>query len=172
MLERAIYTLVRAALLAELPPGVAVEQRNQPLTNGVNTAPTVFMQTIIPARRIGWLGRRETGEDMLHEETQWLETTLQIGALAWVAPDDDASPTAMDLCRMAADILQGDKGMDLLGAHRVRPLRIGEVRVTYFVNDRDQFEANPSFDVVLSHVQIRQSVTPPVLEIVKNAQGF
>lgn len=170
MLERALYTLVRAALLDELPPGTEVQQAYQPLTTGVPTAPTVFMQTIIPARRVGWVGRRETGDGMLHEETQWLETTLQIGALAWVGPESDA-PTAMDLCRMAADILQGDKGMDMLGVHRVRPLRIGEVRNTYFVNDRDQYEANPSFDVVLSHVQIREGATPPVSEFIGRAQG-
>lgn len=171
MLERALYTLVRAALLAELPAGVAVEQSQQPTTNGVNSGPTVFMQTIIPARRVGWVGRRESGPAMLHEEKQWLETTLQVSALAWRAPES-AEPTAMDLCRMAADILQGDAGMALLGAHRVRPLRIGEVRVVYFVNERQQYEANPSFDVVLSHVQIREGATPPVSQFTGRAQGF
>lgn len=173
MLERALNTLVRAALLAEFPAGVAVEQRFQPTTTGVNSAPTIFFQTIIPARRVGWVGRKETGEEMVHTETQWMETTLQIGALAWVAPDapDDAL-TAVDLCRMAADILQGDRGLAVLGAHRVRPLRIGEVRNTYFTNDRDQFEASPSFDVVLSHVQTRVGVTPPVSEIIGRAQGL
>lgn len=171
MLERALFTLVRAALLAELPVGVAVEQKQQPTTNGVNSGPTVFMEAIVPARRVGWLGRKDSGTTMLHQETQWLETTLQVSALAWRDPESE-EPTAADLCRMAADILQGDAGLALLGAHRVRPLRIGEMRVVYFTNDRDQFEANPSFDVVLSHMQIREGATPPVTEFVGRAQGF
>lgn len=175
MLEQALFALVRATLLAELPAGVAVKQTYNPVTVGVPSTPTLFMQTIIPARRVGWLGRRDRNtptENMTHEETQWLETTLQISALARRDPADPnflTLPGAADYAQTAADILQGDKGLAALAVQGVRPLRITEVRTVQFVNDAQQYEANPSFDIVLSHVQIRESTTPAVSEFEGNA---
>lgn len=175
MLERELFTLIRSTLVAGLPAGVAVERLNNPVVVGINSGPTVYLSTIIPARRVGWMGRRDvvTSMDpetmMRHDETQWLETTLQVSALHRQNP---ASPTflteltAADLCLQASDILQGDAGLAAMGAQRVRPLRVTEIRVMQFINDADQFEANPSFDIVLSHVQIRQSTTPPVNQFV------
>lgn len=176
MRERALFTLVRETLLAGLPAGVAVQRVNNPVTVGVRSGPTLYLQSIIPGRRVGWLGRKDTETadplEMAHAETQWLETTFQISALNDQNPDDPDFLTALsaaDLCSLAADILQGDAGLAALAASRVRPLRVSEIRVTYFKNDADQFEANPSFDIVLSHVQIRQSATPPAVQIVPNA---
>lgn len=161
MLEQALFALVRAALLAELPAGVKVLQKDNPVTVGVPTDPTVFMETIIPAQRVGWLSRQEKLKldlsEFEHEELQWLETTLQISALARL---EDGQPSAADYASMAADILQGDAGMAVLAAQRVRPLRVTTSRTVFFVNDAQQYEANPSFDIVLSHVQIRTSTTP------------
>lgn len=169
MLEQALLALVRATLLAELPNGTAVLQKNNPVSVGASSVPTVYLETIIPGQRVGWLGRRDRDtatEDMTHEEEQWLETTLQISALVTLV---DGQPSAADLCQMAADILQGDAGLRALAASRVRPLRATTSRTVQIVNDRQQFEANPSFDIVLSHVQIRSSVTPPVAAFIGNA---
>lgn len=176
MREQALFTLVRSTLLAELTPDIAVEVMQNPVTVGVNSGPTLYMQTIIPARRIGWLGRKDVpgatpDADMVHTETQWLETTLQISATARRNPADAdflTQPSASDICRIAADILQGDRGLAALAVQRVRPLRITEVRNLYFINDSDQYEANPSFDIVLSHVQIRESATQPAVQFVPN----
>lgn len=171
MLEMALFGLVRSTLLAELPAGVAVERMFQPVTVGVNSGPTIYLQTIIPGRRVGWVGRRDRNtptEDMTHEETQWLETTFQVSGLARRDPQNPnylTLPTAADYVQMAADILQGDRGMAALAVQRVRPLRVTTMRDTKFVNEADQYEANPSFDIVLSHMQIRSSVTPPVVDI-------
>lgn len=168
--ENELLALVRATIMAELP-GVDVRQMQNPVTVGVPSPPTIFMQTIIPARRVGWVGRRDIvrmpDANMVHQEIQWLETTLQISALARRDPADPTylnQPSAADLCRSAADILQGDRGLAQLAGGRVRPLRVTEVRTVYFVNDSDQYEANPSFDVVLIHVQIREGETAPVSE--------
>lgn len=176
MLEQALFTLVRSTLLAEMPSEVAVLQAYNPQTVGVPSTPTLFMQTIIPARRVGWVARKDVpipDEDvMTHSELQWLETTLQISALARRDPSDPSFltlPSAADYCQLAADILQGDAGMAALAVQRVRPLRITEVRTVQFVNDSQQYEANPSFDIVLSHVQIRTSSTPAVVAFEGNA---
>lgn len=167
MLEQALLTIVRETLLAELPIGVAVLQKYQPTTVGVPSLPTVYMETIIPGQRVGWLGRKErlVVDEFEHSEVQWLETTLQISALAHRDPADPEFLTlrsAADYAQLAADILQGDQGLAALAVQRVRPLRVTAMRTTHFVNDADQYEANPSFDIVLSHVQIRTSTTAPL----------
>jgi hypothetical protein len=161
MNEQDLIALVRTALLTELPEGVRVLQKNNPKIVGTPSAPTIYIETIIPAQRVGWVSRQERrrlGLDAFdHEELQWLETTLQISALARLR---DGEPSAADHASMAADILQGDAGMAVLAAQRVRPLRVTTSRTVYFLNDSQQYEANPSFDIVLSHVQIRSSTTP------------
>lgn len=175
MLEQALFALVQSTLLAELPAGVKVKQKTQPTTVGAPSGPVVYMETIIPARRVGWLGRNDRNtptDDMTHEELQWLETTLQISALAHRDPADPnfmTLPSAADYCQQAADILQGDAGLAALAVQRVRPLRVVASRTVKFVNDYQQYEANPSFDIVLSHVQIRSSTTAPVAAFVGNA---
>lgn len=163
MLEQALLTLVRSTLLAELPAGVEVLQKNNPVSVGASSTPTIYLEVVVPARRYGWLSRKERlqlGLDAFeHEELQWVSTTLQISGLARL---EDGQPSASDYCDMAADILQGDAGLRALAIERVRPLRVDTSRTVHFVNDSDQFEANPSFDIVLNHVRIRRSTTPAV----------
>lgn len=166
MLEQALITLVRATLLAELPVGVKVLQKNNPVTVGASSAPTIYIETIIPGQRYGWLSRKDRLKlnltEFEHEELQWFSSTLQISALARLV---DGQPAASDYAQMAASILQGDKGLTALAVGGVRPLRVDTMRTVYFTNDSQQYEANPSFDIVLNHVQIRRSVTPPLSEI-------
>lgn len=170
MLENALYALVRSTLLDGLTPDVQVKTAYQPTTVAMSSGPVVLMQTILD-RRYGALLRYDdpagTG-DMAHRETQWWETTMQIGVTARRDPQDPAFltlPSAMDICKQASDILQGDKGLSLLAVQRVRPLRITEIRQVRFINDSDQYEAMPSFDVVLVHPQVTTSTTPPAISL-------
>jgi len=171
MLEQPLFALVRAALLAELPEGVAVLQKNNPVTVGVASGPTIYMEVIVPGQRVGWLSRQDRLKldttEFDHEELQWFATTLQISALARLVTGE---PSAADLAQTAADILQGDAGLAVLAAQRVRPLRIVTSRTVYFLNDSQQYEANPSFDITLMHVQIRGSLTPRVETILGGAE--
>lgn len=175
MLENELHELVRTTLLAGLAdrPGftdVAVKRLFQPSTVGVPSGPTIFVQTI-GRRRVGWLKRIDIppvapATDFTHRETQWWETTFQVGGLARRKPTEITLPSSVDIVSAASDILQSDSGLKALGAQRVRPLRITNIRNLYITNDSDQYEANPSFDIVLSHVQIIDSTTPPVADIV------
>lgn len=165
MREQALIALVRSALLAEAPAGVAVLQKDNPVSVGASSTPTIYIEVVIPGLRYGVLGRRDLDtetDDMTHEETQWLETTLQISTLVTLEDDE---PSASDLLQIAADILMGDKGLAAFAVQGVRPLRITTSRTVHFVNDRQQYEANPSFDIVLTRVQIRESTTPALSEI-------
>lgn len=176
MLENDLHALVRSTLLASLV-GVKVKRLFQPTTVGVASDPTIYVQTIIAGRRVGAPGRTDrpgAGEDdpMMHTERQWWETTFQISATARRDPADPnfmTLPSASDIAKEASDILQSDKGLAALAAQRVRPLRVTDIRNVYIVNESDQYEANPSFDIVLSYMQIRESVTPPAVQFVPNA---
>lgn len=170
MQQLELFTLVRSTLLAQFATragmnDVEVETVYQGQTIGPPAGPTVTMQSIIN-RRIGAVRRHERLLDPLtfqHEETQWWESTLQIGTLARRDPNDPAFltlPTAMDICKAASNILQSDAGLALLAAQRVRPLRITDVRNLQWVNESDQYEAMPSFDLVLSYPEIILGTTP------------
>lgn len=178
MRENELYALVRSTLLAGFSTeggyaDVEVVSRYQPRTIGAPEAPSVLMSTVTNLR-YGVLGREELqpetpGGDMIHVETQWWETRLQISAWAWRNPEDPnflTQTTAGDIAKMASNILQSDKGLTALAVERVRPLRITELRNVTVVNDRDEYEHNPSFDVVFSYPEVRRSTTPPVAAIV------
>lgn len=173
MLEHELYALVRSALLAGFTArgpafaGVVVRPVYQPLTMGTPSGPQVTLQTI-DNRRYGALRRDDvqpapSSGDLVHRETQWWETTLQIGATARrnpTKPDFATQPSAVDICKAASDILQGDGGLTMLATKRVRPLRITNLRNVQFVNESDQYEAMPSFDIVLVYPQVLESSTP------------
>lgn len=174
MLENDLYTLIRTTLLAELTgayAGIVVRPIYQPLTVGTPTGPQITMQNILPGRRYG-APRRDVVQpgsgvgDMVNQTTQWWETTLQISATARrdpTAPDFLTLPSAVDICKKASDILQGDTGLAALAVQRVRPLRITDIRNVQFVNESDQYEAMPSFDLTLVYLQVIESTTPPVV---------
>jgi hypothetical protein len=105
---------------------------------------------------------------MVNQTTQWWETTLQIGCTARrspTAPDFLTLPSASDICKVASDILQGDIGLIALAVERVRPLRVTQIRNVKFVNESDQYEAMPSFDLTLVYPEILESLTPPVVTV-------
>jgi hypothetical protein len=178
MLENALMALIRSTLLDGFTAysgysDILVKQKYQPSTIGVTSAPTIQLHHI-HSKRYGVLGREEINTatpDFTHVETQWWETTIQVGCTARRDPNDPnflTLPSALDIVKVASDILQGDRGLALLAVQRVRPLRITQVRDLRFINDSDQYEAQPSFDIVLSHVQITESTTPPVAVTVPN----
>lgn len=174
MLENDLYTLLRATLLAELTgvyAGVLVRPIYQPLTVGTPSTPQITMQNILPGKRYG-APRRDVVQpgtgvgDMINQTTQWWETTIQIGATARRNPTDPdflTLPSAVDICKKASDILQGDTGLVALAVQRVRPLRVTSIRNVQFVNESDQYEAMPSFDLTLVYPQVIDSTTPPVV---------
>lgn len=71
-------------------------------------------------------------------------------------------PSAKDICKVASDILQGDEGLAALAVQRVRPLRVTDIRNLQFVNESDQYEMMPNFDITLVYPQVVESTTPPV----------
>lgn len=142
---------------------VKVRQANQPRQQGTPTQRTVLLNKI-HNKRFGYLSRNdeyiEIDQVMRHTEKQWFETTFQITTLAIQNPTTIDEPTASDLANNVAQILQTDKTLAILRAANVGIYRIMDVRNPYFLDDKERFEASPSFDFITTHEQIYISETP------------
>lgn len=103
-------------------------------------------------------------ETIIHKEIQTYESTFQLSALASQNP---VSPgmTASDILNLAASILQSSVTVQFLQANDLGIERITDVRNSYFLDDRQQNEANPSFDFVIVHKQVIQTTTPVLQEV-------
>lgn len=157
-----ISTIIAGEATANIP-GLPIKQAFQPTLQGVNTQPTAYMYKI-GDKRFGTVHRSDVWNNdipaMVHTETQQYETTFQISALATQDPKNTSAYTASDIINLVASILQSSTAIANLQANGVGIERVTEVRNPYFVDDRQQNEANPSFDFTLTHKQIITSTTP------------
>lgn len=167
-LIKELIVVLKAGLTASGLSSVAVKQSFQPTNQGANSQPTIYLFKI-GNKRVGFLKRESewiinpAPARMRHEERQWYETTFQISALSIQNPSDSTQRTASDLCNIASAILQGDTGREALQKKGIGMLRVTDVRNPYFLDDKDRFEASPSFDFTLTHEQVIIS-TDPVVE--------
>lgn len=145
---------------------IAVKQSYQPTMQGAETGPTVYLFKVADRRRGS--PRRESvydpdTETFIHTETTAYETTFQASALVTQNPANVNSVTASDLINYVSAILQSEMGLDYLQSKGLGILRIGDVRNLIFENDRQQFQAQPSFDFILTHNQVIVSEVPAVI---------
>lgn len=165
--------IITAQLIVDGFTGVIVQQYEQPTQQGIPRLPTVFFQKIHD-HRYGWgdaynKWNPNTSQMDLYE-TQWHETHFQFFAM--VVPNllQPISYTAADLANEVASILQSQATRVTLMASNVGILRVSEITNPYFQDDRDQFEATPSFDFVLTSLETRISIVPTVTDFVVNIQ--
>lgn len=160
-----IIALIRAQLDALGLTTVAVKQSYQPTQQGVPEGPAVFIHKI-DAKRYGHPGSRSVynmvDDDFDTTESIWRNPTFQVNGLSVQDPTDTTQLTASDIVEITADILQSRSTRATLLASGIGILRIADVRVLYFVNDRDRHEQEPSFDFTLSYRRTTTFKTPVV----------
>jgi hypothetical protein len=167
MLDNQLFALIISALIAGEAiagiPGTPVKQAFQPTKQGVNTQPTAYLYKI-GDHRYGYTGRCDywdkTTSQMVHVETQQYETTFQLSALATQNPKTPMQYTASDILNLCASILQSSVAIQTFEAQGVGIERITDIRNPYFLDDREQNEACPSFDFTVCHKQIIRSSSP------------
>lgn len=168
-LIRVFLPIINSGIAAAGLTGVTIKQANQPTAQGANTNPTIYFFKVSD-HRYGFLDRRdvwdEINEVMIHTEVQQYETVFQFSALVRQNPRTPVNYTASDLVNECAAILQSDVAMTQLFQNDIGILKITDIRNPYFTDDRDQYEASPSFDVTFTHKQTRVS-TVPVIESVE-----
>lgn len=156
--------LIRNGLLAPPFTNVIVKQNFEQTAQGANSQPTVYFQKLSD-RRYGYTGRYDTynptNENFDHTEIQTYETTFQVSTLVRQNPRN-ISFTASDLLNFVAMVLNSDTVRDAMQAQGVGLLRVIDVANPFFTDDRDQFEASPSFDFILTYNRIYAAVVPVV----------
>ena len=156
--------LLVAGLDAAGYTGVPVVQSYQPTMEGVPTTGVVYFQKI-GNKRYGFLGRQDkwnvSTSQMDHTEWQYFETTFQVSALFRQNPYNPTY-TASDLVNEAAWIMQSDVTREYLNGLGIGILRVTDVINPFFVDDRDNFEASPSFDFTLVYLNQRDSLLPVI----------
>lgn len=154
--------IIQAGLVADGFTNVTVIQANQPTQQGSPTGPTVYFYKT-HTKRYGFLGRQDQWDvnlgRMNHHETQYHETTFRFQILV-LQNVKNPGYTASDLADEVASILQSDTTRATLNAQGVGMLRITDISNPYFTDDRDNFEALPSFEFTLLYLNDRFSTTP------------
>lgn len=167
MLDNQLIALIISTIIAGEAnagiPGVPIKQAFQPTNQGVNIQPTGYLHKL-EDKRYGYPQRTDTYDSvtgaMVHEELQIYETTFQIGCLSTQNPADTTQYTASDIVNLIAHIMQSDTTVTTLIDRGIGILRVEDVRNPYFMDDRNRYEAHPSFDFTLTHKQIILSTTP------------
>lgn len=146
-------------------PGLPLKQAYQPTQQGVNTGPTGYLHKI-GDRRVGFplvSDRWDPDlEKMVHTELQKYETTIQFSALATQDPKTPERYTASDILNLVAYTLQSSAAIAAFEAAGVGVLRVTDVRNPYFLDDRQRFEASPSFDATFTHQRVVVTYSPVV----------
>jgi len=96
---------------------------------------------------------------MIHTEEQQYETLFQVNALVIQSPSTPNQFTASDLVNDVCFVMQSDSTREILYNNGISILRVTDVTNGYFTDDKDNFEASPSFDFTLSYVRSRVSTS-------------
>lgn len=147
---RLFLPLLKAGMTAYGYP-VIIKQSYQPTEQGSDSEPQLFF-TKVGDKRLGHPQRKSVWDTLLGKQidtdTQLMEATYQLTALVRQTPTSEK--TASDYAHTAAMLMSGSEFLLALKAGGVGLLRITEVRNPYMKDDRDQFQASPSFDFTLS----------------------
>ncbi len=166
----ALVTIMNAGLVARGRSGIGVRQSYQPTQQGTPRAPTIFLHKI-GDRRYGYLKRvsaynnQPLDPKIIHIETQFMETRFQVNALAIQDPAVLNSLTASDIVNIASSIMQSDATRAALKALGIGILRVTELQNPYFIDDKERYEASPSFDFILTHEHADVSEEPIVVSV-------
>lgn len=172
MTDNELAALLRAQLLAGLTrqgyPDLEVIANYQPTTQGRPTDAAVLFHPI-QDYRYGWQGRKmayNAGNDVFDTtESQIIESGFQVYALAPQDPTNLSLPTAKDLVNLAAMICNSERFMNAMRAGGAGLQRVTQIRSPFFVNGQGNFEASPSFDVIMSHTRTITETTPVIAEL-------
>jgi hypothetical protein len=160
-----------------------VKQAYQPTSQGANTKPTIYLHKLAD-RRAGTVSHQERwvikdamdagfsfdggifdGNEgvMIRTESQVYDTKFQVNAIVKQYQQDTIDTfTSSDLVNIAASIMQSANTIVTLAKDNVSLLRITNIRNMFFQDEDGQYQANPSFDLIMRHERTTQSIVPIV----------
>jgi hypothetical protein len=170
MLENQLIQVFRPLLLAGLSAqgfnDVQLIKQNQPTQQGRANGRVIYFSQISD-KPYGFQQRDDYAEEgeplMVHEEKQSYETTFQFTTYAEQDPADINSVTAADLAKLAALLLQNETALATYKAANIQILRISDITQLYIVNDQDEYEQQPSFNLTFKHELVTTSSSPVII---------
>ena len=93
-----------------------------------------------------------------------METTFLISTLVRQSPRRPTSQTASDILYQVSEILQSDVTIAFFNTQGVGLGRVIDLPMLYFIDDKEQYEAQPNFEINLYHDRVTTRVTPPIDE--------
>ncbi len=165
-LFRILLLIIRDGLAVDGINDVTVLQAFNPTQQGVLTSPAVYLSKLYDYR-YGWLYRDQSNvpAGIQCEQTQQVETTFKISALVIQNPLTPNQYTASDLVNKVTMILGSIENVEYLATLGLGILVIKQVGNDYDVDDRDQFEASPAFNLTISHKNTRTILVPRVQSV-------
>jgi len=164
-LIRETITVLKAGLAARSLNDALIQQAFQPTQQGTPTPPSIQIyklnDDLIGHPKIKDVWDRDQ-EIMVHTESQWMAGTFQLSTLKISDPKMTSQINAFDLASICVQILNGEKGRLALKAKGIGIDRISQIRNPFFKDDRERFEAQPSFDFTLTHEQVIILASPVV----------
>jgi hypothetical protein len=161
MRDMELYALMFGLLAQEGPKrdlvGYEFTQRYQPTQEGVSNAPTIYLFKV-GGKRYGFRSVKQIpkiapAEGLTRIETQDRETTLQF-SVTQPLNTDMAARTHSDTLNLVASVMQSPDFIKLMIQNKASILRITDVRMAQVINDKGQWEENPSFDAVIKHADV------------------
>lgn len=148
---KAFLPLLKSGLTAN---GITADvlQSYQPTMQGARTGDAIYFFKI-DDHRLGSPGHTSvynSGTDLMDEtDTQLHEATFQFSA--WIRQTTTSTITAQDVLSVVALIMQTRSFIESMKAAGVGVLRVTDLRNPYFKDDRDQYQASPSFDFIVQY---------------------
>jgi hypothetical protein len=152
--------------------------RDQPSPQGAVTAPTIYLERQFDDR-YGWPAVQSQYNPpnpntppnpqgtYTKTEVQWIEAHFQVSAMVIQDPSNLALPTALDVVRYLAQYMNARPIVKSLSRQSgVNVLKAGTVRNPWDKDDRDIFEATPSFDLIVQY-QAELVFTVPATNVVQ-----
>lgn len=142
-----MIALLNEAVSAKSITDMTVMRANQPFDV---TKKSAVLISRIQSNRYGWRGRKSKiiNSVMKHVENYYQELQFQITVLKKSKLDDLTDLTATDIANKLVDYLESNSGLAKLRQLGYMPLRITNVREPTFVNETDNYQINPNFDLV------------------------
>lgn len=142
-----VIALLNEALTAKSITGMTVMRSFQPTDV---TGKNLVLINKISSKRYGWRGRHNkvVNQVMTHIEKYFQEMRFQISILKMINLADITETTASDIANMLIDYLLSDKGLQSLRSKGYMPIRVVDVRNPSFINQTDNYQFNPNFDLI------------------------
>lgn len=172
MLDWQLYKLIKSVVNAQLSfakiPGITLDQSYQPVRQGVENKASAYVTKLYdvrfgsPENSYIWDAEKNIETKTM---TQVMLSTFQITALNIPHPANSTQYTASDIANLISATLQSDIAVEMFTKEGVGILNITEIRNPYFLDDKDRWEASPSFDFTLTHKQILSGTAPTITDV-------